>query len=456
MKTPLDDFLEEYVKENKTRFHMPGHKGRAFIGVEEYDITEVEGADVLYSAEGVLKESMEIASELFGTKKTLYSTEGSSLPIRAMVYLLKLYALSRGRKPKIAAFRNAHKTFITACALTGTDIEWLYGKENKGITCCKISADEVKNYLDSAEELPVALYVTSPDYLGNMADIKSLSAICEEKGIILAVDNAHGAYLNFLSENLHPIHLGAHTCCDSAHKTLPVLTGGGYLHISGKAPELFAEKAEYALSLFASTSPCYLILRSLDKANGLLSAGYPEVLADFINKVQRLKDNIVSKGYCFIGDEPLKLTFDSKKYGYRGTELAEYLYTNNIVCEFSDEDYTVLMLTDSNTEEDLHRLARVLEALPKKEALTEAPPEISPPERVIPLSECIYLSTEKIKTENALGRICGSINISCPPAIPIVIAGERIGEEQIKLLKYYGVREVAVLPQSLHDSSLGE
>ncbi len=445
MKTPLDDFLEEYVKENKTRFHMPGHKGRAFIGVEEYDITEVEGADVLYSAEGVIKESMETASQLFGTKKTLYTTEGSSLSIRAMVYLLKLYALSLGRKPKIAAFRNAHKTFITSCALTGTDIEWLYGKENKGITCCNISADEVKNYLDSAEELPVGLYVTSPDYLGNMADIKSLSAICEEKGIILAVDNAHGAYLNFLSENLHPIHLGAHICCDSAHKTLPVLTGGAYLHISRKAPGIFAEKAEYALSLFASTSPSYLILRSLDKVNGLFSESYSEALADFIKKVESLKDNLVSKGYSFIGDEPLKLTFDSKKYGYKGTELAEYLYTNNIVCEFSDEDYTVLMLTDSNTDEDLELLARVLEALTKKGALTEKPPEITPPERVISLSECIYLPTEKVKTENALGRICGSINISCPPAVPIVISGERIGEEQIKLLKYYRAGDVEVV-----------
>ncbi len=445
MKTPLNDFLEKYIKENKARFHMPGHKGRAFIGIEEYDITEVEGADVLYSADGVLKDSMEITSEFFGTKRTFYSTEGSSLSIRAMVYLLKLYALNEGRNPKIAAFRNAHKTFITACALTGVEIEWLYGKENKGITCCNISPDEVKSYLDSAEELPVALYVTSPDYLGNMADIKALSALCEEKGIILTVDNAHGAYLNFLPENLHPIHLGAHLCCDSAHKTLPVLTGGAYLHISKKAPELFALKAEYALSLFASTSPSYLILRSLDKINGLLSAEYPEALADFVKKVQSLKGNLASKGYTFIGDEPLKLTFDSKKYGYRGTELSEYLYINNIVCEFSDEDYMVLMLTDCNTDEELEYLQSTLFGLPRREAVSVKPPQIIPPETVIPLADCIYLPTEKVKTDDALGRVCGSINISCPPAIPIVIAGERIGEAQLDLLKYYGVETVEVV-----------
>ena len=213
-----------------------------------------------------------------------------------------------------------------------------------------------------------------------MADIKGLSAVCEEKGIILAVDNAHGAYLNFLHENLHPIHLGAHICCDSAHKTLPVLTGGAYLHISQKAPDIFAEKAEYALSLFASTSPSYLILHSLDKINDLLYDGYAQALREFIGKVHYLKKNLVSKGYSFIGDEPLKLTFDSKKYGYSGTELAEYLIHNSIVYEFADEDYTVLMLSECNTDEELERLQRVLSTLPCRPKIGSQPPAIVAPE----------------------------------------------------------------------------
>ncbi len=447
MKTPLSDFLQKYSAENKVRFHMPGHKGKNITGMEEFDITEVDGADVLYSASGVIKESMANATALFGTAKTLYSTEGSSLSIRAMVYLLKLYALSKGEKPEILAFRNAHKTFITACALTNTEITWLYGKENKGITCCDIDVEEVKKYLEKKEKPPTALYVTSPDYLGNMADIKGLSELCREKGIILAVDNAHGAYLNFLSENQHPIHLGADICCDSAHKTLPVLTGGGYLHISEKSPPLFKEKAEYALSLFASTSPSYLILRSLDIANGLLDSDYSEKLFSFIERVERLKEFLIEKGYSFVGDEPLKLTFDTKKYGYKGTEFADYLLSQNIVCEFSDDDYTVIMITPLNTEEELAHLEKVLSVFPKREKLTEKPPCITSPERVIPLGECIYVPTEKISTEMAVGRICGAVNVSCPPAVPIVIAGERIGEREKELLVYYGVKEIEVITE---------
>ena len=447
MNTPLCDFLEKYSAENKVRFHMPGHKGRLLTGAEEFDITEVDGADVLYSASGVIKESMDNASAIFGTAKTLYSTEGSSLSIRAIVYLLKLYALSKGKKPEILAFRNAHKTFITACAVTDTEITWLYGKANKGITCCDVDADEVREYLDKREKLPTALYVTSPDYLGNMADIKALSELCREKGILLAVDNAHGAYLNFLSENLHPINLGVDICCDSAHKTLSVLTGGGYLHISKKAPSLFSEKAEYALSLFASTSPSYLIMRSLDKANGLIGTDYKDSLAVFIGKVQCLKESLTAKGYSFVGDEPLKLTFESKKYGYKGTELAEYLYSKNIVCEFSDEDYAVLMLTPMNTDDELSYLLEVLSDLPKKAEISAKPPHITAPERVISLSECIYMPTEKIATQSSVGRICGAVNVSCPPAVPIVIAGERIGESEKALLDYYGVTEIEVISE---------
>ena len=86
---------------------MPGHKGKSFLGIEEYDITEISGADVLYDANGIIKESEENAAKLFGAKKTVYSAEGSSLSIRAMLYLAVLHAKENGRKPIIAAGRNA-------------------------------------------------------------------------------------------------------------------------------------------------------------------------------------------------------------------------------------------------------------------------------------------------------------------------------------------------------------
>ena len=91
MNAPICDFVRDYAARQALRLHMPGHKGRGPLGVEALDITEIPGADSLYEASGVIRESEENASHLFGCP-TLYSTEGSSLCIRAMLYLTLLHA----------------------------------------------------------------------------------------------------------------------------------------------------------------------------------------------------------------------------------------------------------------------------------------------------------------------------------------------------------------------------
>lgn len=440
MKTPVCDFIEEYNRKASVRLHMPGHKGKASGGEEKGDITEIDGADVLYSAEGIIKQSRKNASLLFGTAETFYSTEGSSLCIRAMVYLAKAYS---GKKAKILALRNAHKTFITACGIMDVDVSWLYGKTGQGITCCNVSCEEIEKAI--SEEKPTALYVTSPDYLGNMADIKDISRICKENGVLLMVDNAHGAYLNFLEENLHPIALGADICCDSAHKTLPVLTGGAYLHISESAPSFFKEKGEYALSLFASTSPSYLIIASLDRVNSYLSSDYRQELSESAERVAGLKAGLGERGYRFEGSEPMKLTLKAKDYGYRGEEISSYLAENNIVCEFSDADYVVMMFSTDTSEEDYEKLFGALCALEKKEPIKIVPPEFTASERVISVNEALYSPLKKVRIEESLGKVLGSISVSCPPAVPIAIAGERIGKKELELFKYYGIEECEII-----------
>ena len=200
MKTPICDFVTEYKNSKKLRLHMPGHKGSPFLGIEEYDITEISGADVLYDAKGIIRESEENAAKLFGTKKTVYSAEGSSLSIRAMLYLAMLYAKANGRKPLIAAGRNAHRVFMTAAALLDFETEWIFPQKSENIISCEISPEYLDSFLSDMSEKPAAVYITSPDYLGNIADIKGLSDVCKKYGSLLLVDNAHGAYLNFLPE----------------------------------------------------------------------------------------------------------------------------------------------------------------------------------------------------------------------------------------------------------------
>ena len=285
IKTPVYDFVTEYLTKDMSRLHMPGHKGQNILGCETRDITEIKGADYLLEPEGIIKKSEAIAAQLFGTACTLYSTEGSTLAMKAMLRLAMMCSDSyrSNRKFRILAARNVHESFVHACALLDFDAEWLYGEEMYSVCQCRITPEGLRTALEGMTDKPDAVFVTSPDYLGIMTDIRGLAEICHSQGILLLVDNAHGAYLHFLPESLHPIDLGADMCCDSAHKTLPVLTGGAYLHISNRMTELYGDlylRAKKAMSLFSSTSPSYLILQSFDLCNAYLAEDFPEYLND--------------------------------------------------------------------------------------------------------------------------------------------------------------------------------
>lgn len=438
MTTPINDFLEKYSLSGTLRLHMPGHKGRCFLGPEKFDITEIKGADSLYDADGIIDLSEKNASSLFGSH-TFYSAEGSSLAIRAMLYLVSLYAKERGKNTKILAGRNAHKTFISGAALLDIDVEWIFPKSSESYLSCSICSEEVDSILSEDDEIS-ALYVTSPDYLGNLCDIKEISKVCKKHDVLLLVDNAHGAYLKFLPESLHPTDLGADMCCDSAHKTLPVLTGGAYLHISNDAPSHLLEKAKYALSLFGSTSPSYLIMASLDLANEYIYDGYRKRLSDFCEKMKTLKNSLCESGYSLLGDEVLKISIDAKKYGYEGAEIADILRSYGIECEFSDRDFIVFMLSAEMSDSEIEKLRNSLLSIPKKGEIAGNPPLISIPEKVLSPRDATLSKSERIEIENSEGKILASLCVSCPPAVSYIVCGEKIDKKVIELAKYYNTK----------------
>ena len=437
MDTPICDFVRKYAESEAIRLHMPGHKGKNQLGVESMDITEIDGADSLYEADGIIRQSEENVSRLFGCP-TFYSTEGSSQCIRAMLYLAMLHAKERGKRPLIAAGRNAHKTFLTGAALLDLDIKWLYPKEAGSYLSCDLTVEDVEAVLEA--EKPTAVYLTSPDYLGNVADIAGIARICHRHGALLLVDNAHGAYLKFLRPSRHPMDLGADLCCDSAHKTLPVLTGGAYLH----GTEKFRDWAKNALALFGSTSPSYLILQSLDGANPYL-ASLADKLKEFVPCVEAVKETLTKKGYVLYGQEPLKITISAKSYGYTGQELAEILLNCHIVSEFADPDFLVLMLTPENSPRELDALAKALLSVPEKAPIPGQPPRFQPGQRVCSPREAMLSPMEEVPVEKSEGRVLAAATVGCPPAVPIVVSGERIDAHAIDCFRYYGITHCSVM-----------
>lgn len=421
---------------------MPGHKGTGSL-CEAFDITEITGADSLFEANGIIQESEKNASSLFGAD-TFYSTEGSSLCIRAMVYMLSLYAKELSRPPLILAGRNAHKAFLSALALTDADIEWINPKGSESYLSCTVTPSELETRLCDCDELPIAVYLTSPNYLGNVSDIKAIAEVCHKYGVLLCVDNAHGAYLKFLSTSKHPLDLGADMCCDSAHKTLPVLTGGAYLHISKNAPSMFVKEAKNALCLFGSTSPSYLILESLDRANAYLE-DHTERLKKFIPLLDSLRHELQEHGFTLTGNEELKLTVNARSYGYYGYELADILEKKRIVCEFADRDHLVLMFTPENSAEDISTVKKALLSIEKRNALESAPQKFYTPKRITSVRKAIFSKKESLPIRECEGRILASACVPCPPAVPIIVPGELIDKNAIERFEYYGIDSCSVI-----------
>lgn len=442
MNTPVADFVKRYVDMDIARLHMPGHKGKPFLGCEHLDITEVKGADALFEAEGILAESEANATELFGSRRTCYSTEGSSHAIRAMLYLA-LTNRPAGASSTVVAARNVHRAFVSAAALLDLDVVWLWPEESHSLCGCKISPENLERTLGALSAPPAAVYLTSPDYLGSMADLPALADVCHRHGTLLAVDNAHGAYLRFLRPSQHPVDLGADICCDSAHKTLPVLTGGAYLHIAKTAPQTLADNAKTALALFGSTSPSYLTLESLDLCNRYLAKGYAQKLLGTIAQLEALKSQLNEAGWQVEPGDPLRLTVRAPQ-GLEGTFLAEQLRREKIECEYADEDFLVLMVTPENTPDEL---ARVQKALGKNQ-LPPAKPSSLPlakGRRVCSIRQALFSAHELIPAAESLGRICGIPTVGCPPAVPIAVAGEEITPAALELFERYNVKQVDVL-----------
>lgn len=444
MNTPIRDFVEKYCESDAVRLHMPGHKGKDFLGFERYDITEIDGADVLYNAEGIIKKSEENASSLFGSYRTFYSCEGSSLCIKAMLAVIASQRKNKSRKTRIVASRNVHKAFIYGCALCDVDVEWIYPSVTSHLCTCAISPSALENKLSRLNGEVDAVYITSPDYLGQLSDIRGLSYVCDQYSVPLLVDNAHGAYLAFLEESLHPINNGAYMCCDSAHKTLPVLTGGSYLHLSDKA-EKEASYVENMMSLMGSTSPSYLILQSLDLCNKYLSDGYKEKLEKTVRRIEGLKADILSAGAFVEKTEALKLVLNISASGIKLIDIQKSLENAGVVAEYYDNEYIVFMFTPENTDDELDILTKALLSVKYGKPFENCGFLFENTPKAISIRDAVFSEKEIVDVKAAEGRICASPAVTCPPAVPPVISGEVITKTAIDCMLHYGIDKIEVV-----------
>ncbi len=413
MDTPFFNQIQQLAAKDTARFHVPGHKGNsaslAFMGEALFfDVTEVEGACDLSNPEGSLAQSQHNMAKAYGSGATLYSASGSTSCIQAMLTLFV------GMGGRVVMARNCHVAAVRAIAFLDADPTWLTPEEGPP-TSLQIN-DALR------ESGAKAVYITSPDYYGRIADIPAISTVCKKYNAALLVDNAHGAHLRFMEQNLHPISLGADATADSAHKTLPCLTPAALLHLNDAS---LAGAARQVLNLYSSTSPSYLVLQSLDIAAGRLLAGD----IPFIAAAKQLAD--AAKTFSHLlqpGQDPLKLCLRPAQSGWLAEEINQALLAAGIYPELADKEHIVLMASPSNTKEDYQRLADILHVFTKKEPIKNEIFHFQPINKACSIRKALFAPSETLPVQQAVGRVCASLAVPCPPGMPIVLPGEIISQ----------------------------
>lgn len=441
MSSPLLQAVNAYLKKNPSRFHMPGHKGQGipFMGESlAFDITEVDGCDSLYDADGAILETEQRFAHLYGAGATLLSAGGSTLCIQTML------ATAVPPGSIIVTARGVHTAAVSTMALLDLRPSWVYPRQDtQSGLALPVTPAEISATLEQNPEAK-AVYLTSPDYFGQLADLRGISSVCTKYNVPLLVDNAHGAHLHFLPTSLHPINQGANFCCDSLHKTLPALTGAALLHC--KDAELRAS-AKSRMALFGSTSPSYLIMLSADALLPCLEGDIPERLAHLAVRVASLRNLATSKGFALPREplDPVRLTVGFSRAGYGKEEFADIFRQAAMEPEYLDNSFCVLLPGVDQPQEDFTRLEGFLRGFTPRKPIAPALWTLQPNAQAMPLRQATLAPWEQVCPEDAVGRIAASTVAPCPPGIPLVIPGERIGLDMADCLKFYGISRLNVV-----------
>lgn len=438
--TSLYNALLKHRELNFSSFHTPGHKSADFFPKDLLllDYTELPDTDALFEADGIILEAEKKLSTLFNTKRSLISSGGCTLAIQAMLKL----ALPYGNKMLFA--RNSHRSAVNTMALLGIEPVWILPKSESGLFTGRIMPEDIETALKNNNNIS-ACYITSPNYYGEISDIKSISEICRKYNVLLLVDNAHGSHLAFLNENLHPVHLGADMSACSLHKTMPVLTGGAALNIGN---EILIENAKEAMALFGSTSPSYPIMSSIDICTDyMLNDGGSMAYRNLESQTAKIKkiadDNgiIQPNGLC----DPLRICLNTASVGLIGNKQTEYFHSYNIEPEFCDGENAVFICTPFNSEYDFIRLENAIKNMPKDKIITSISSNIELPKVVLSPREAMLLPMENIDIDKSDGRIAADSACPCPPGVPVVMLGEIIDKNIIRQLKGYGFSKIKII-----------
>ncbi len=413
---------------NRLRLHVPGHKGQVLFDAEPtqvLDVTELPATDDLYAPYGPIVKAQELMAQAAGAAHTLMLTGGSTAGILAML----LYSTEPGDTVIIP--RNAHFSFLSGCVFADLCPQFVPVQT----TVDGYSYASEEGFLEAISRHPQAraVVVTRPDYYGGMINISRIAAAAHAGGMRLLVDEAHGAHLPWMGSLQSAASLGADLWVQSAHKTLPALTAGALLHLSGEED---VHRALRLLRMVQTSSPAFYLLQSLDDARAWMEEHGAKALNGLQNHLRAFRVQMKAMGYTDAHESwsPLPLEFDPTRLVIEapqgGYALAESLREHSIDVEMADDRRIVCILSVMDGEETLRRLLEGLQmaaCMPK----ADLPPvlrEFALPRQVMRPRQAALGKLELVELKMAVGRVSGASVGLYPPGIPLVTPGEEISK----------------------------
>ena len=454
MSAPLYDKLKEYSEKRVYPFHMPGHKmgkGIAMENVFSLDITEIHDFDNLHQAGGIIKVAEDLCAKVFGAKESFFLINGSSCGIIGTI-------MAFCSNEKVIVGRNCHKSVFDGIMISGAEPVYLMPKVIEGYNILGAIAPESVLTMCKKHSDAKAVIIVSPTYEGVVSDIKEIATIVHKQGMLLIVDEAHGAHFNF--SEFFPksaVELGADIVIQSVHKTLPCPTQTALLHVCGG--NLDIARLKKCLSITQSSSPSYILMSAIDKCREYItSSAGKEDFIEYSKNLAWLRQELSSATGFKLLCEGDKNVFDYDKgkivlfsQGMNCVEVGNILRREyNIELEMECADYLIAMTSVCDKKEDFEYLAKALHEVSAKEDkgtygdVKEAKNFRIITDTMYPLPQVCVLPKVAFNSESVVcplkesaGKISAEFVIPYPPGIPVIAHGEKISEEIISILEYF-------------------
>jgi len=443
---PIAAAMQRYSDDEVTPFHTPGHKQgrgahellRRLLTAEglRQEVSLMDELDDLHAPHACIRDAQQLAARLWHADECLFMVNGTTSAIQAMM----LGTLRDG--DQIIIPRNAHRSVLSGLTLSGAVPVFLPVEFDAASNLpLNVTPETVRRAVNMFPQAK-ALLLVSPNYYGVAADVRKISDIVHAAGMLLLVDEAHGAHLPFSNE-LPPsaMEAGADAAALSTHKILGSLTQTSMLMLKRSAD---VERIKRAASLLQTTSPNQLLLASLDIARLQMQTDGRRLIQRAIDLSRRLRLAVNNLRGLKIFDvknfslDPTKVTVNVLGLGLTGHAAEEILRRRHLVqCELSDAANVLFLVTYADCDATISKLIEALSRLPSREPKNFLPPITATDITAASLSprKIFAAPTETVALANAANRICAEEVTFYPPGIPLILPGEKISAATIDILR---------------------